>query len=267
MSDCKTCSAPNATLPPNVFYGECQCKAGYVPGSYPCTRCANKCPFCTGYTAADCVFPAENEFITTISSIYGAALPVLTEANSKFCYRLVRPTGTCAAGTAIENVVSSVTNYGTIGSAVFSAAQCRTLLTARWPFVTHWFAVLFPDFKGPELANTNDILRIKSILQLWILQFDPKEMMTWNAIRDAMVTPGDWKNYHATVTQFSVDNKVSYTNFPPVLSAWINGGCGGANCPDLEVFNVRRSECNTGGCTSQLQSGYCTPVLGKNCGT
>ena len=265
---CKTCSDPYATLPPNTLIGTCECKEGFVPGTSPCTPCAGNCVRCIGPLASDCLAPGMKDFISTISSLYGTELPYETETQNMLCYRNYRPQTPCGGQNPLKEAVGEINNYSQIGFATSDAQQCRKLLKARWLFVTYWFAQLFPQFTGPSLANHHDVLAIKSILQLWILQFGPNTMKTWSEIKAAMNSGGDWANYRATATEFSIDGS-NYTPFPSVLATWISGACGGTACPDLKVFNVMRSECDGAECinaNSHIHDNYCVELFNRDCG-
>ena len=260
---CLTCSDPDTELAVdgNPY---CYCRAGFVYPLRPCTRCADNCPFCMGDTADSCVYPDEEEFINVVMyPLSEFHLPYTSETNDMMCYRVKRPTALCNTGTALENAVGDITNYDTT-SATLGMFQCRRLLTATWPFVNRWFDIIFPNFIGPDYSSKEDKDIIKAILKLWILQFGPTEVNTWDHIKTAMLAPGKWMDYSADATQFTTGNPPTSHPFPADLADWI-ATCGGVDCPDLRVFNVLRQECIQG-CTPSVKAfcqdlgvtvGYC----------
>ena len=259
-TNCLTCADPSMEILYTSGMGKCQCKSGYQYGTGPtCTPCPGNCPYCSGPDPSDCMTREESTFIDAIWVFYHLdtpALPYITEQNGKFCYRMHRPTNTCDAGNAIETLVGPISGYSS-NAATFTDAQCTKLLTAHWPYVTHWFDQLFQDFKGPSPATKYDVLWIKTILQLWILQFGPNEMKKWNQIITAMTTPGTWAAYRGDKDQgFSVNGGTDFTAFPPALAAWISSYCSDNHCADLRVFNVKRDSCLDLGCDPSLEQ-YC----------
>lgn len=172
-SKCLTCAGSSTALYPlETNMGECKCKPGYVPDTEPtCTLCAGSCPYCIGPEPSHCTTLEEANFVATMSRLYGSELPYTEETDSMFCYRTSRPSTRCGSGNVFESVIGTIDDYSTLGSAAPTKVQCQTLLTATWPHVVYSFSELFPGFTGPEGVGYNDILTIKTILQVWILQF------------------------------------------------------------------------------------------------
>ena len=161
----------------------------------------------------------------------------------------------------METAAGAINNFGTLAEP--NLAQCKVLLSAQWLYAGYWFEQLFPGFTGPTNANLNDILTIKTILQLWILQFGPLEMSTWSNIKAAMNFHNNaWNSYEATTTHFTTDNWNTEQSFPPALSAWISTYCEDETCPDLKVFNVPRSECDNPDCNDSIKI-YCKYTVNK----
>ena len=217
---CLTCADSDST-PQEIGGGMmCFCRDGFVFGLSPCVSCVDGCPYCLGPDASDCVSPQEKDFITIFQYyVPTLGLPYLTETNDMMCYRTKRPVNACDTGTALGNVMGDIADYDT-KPALPTPGQCRSLLTALWPYVNHWFDVIFPNFTGPDYSSYADRLIIKSILKLWIIQFGPTVVDTWDDIKTAMLAPGPWTTYSADATQFSTDNQVNFHPFPAELSNW-----------------------------------------------
>jgi hypothetical protein len=112
---------------------------------------------------------AEVNFALTAASVYG--LPKLSEQNGSICYR----TGTAShdgSRCSLESVVGAL-DPGTI---TFTKAKCYSLLHAQWGMITYWFTDIFPTFAPPGTASDAEKLKIKTILQLWILQISPASL-------------------------------------------------------------------------------------------
>lgn len=178
-----------------------------------------------------------------------------------FCYRVHRPAATCSPGDVIQNSIGDIANYADLGHAKPTKLQCFALLTIEWPFVNYWFFELFAGFTGPAPASNSELLGIKSILQLWILQFGPNEMQAWTEVLSAVT--GDWKGYTATLKDgFSTDNGENFTPFPEKLQSWLGIYCGNDTnlCTDLLVFNRKDPVCEDETCSSSLASEYCSRI-------
>jgi len=139
--------------------------------------------------------------------------------------------------------------FGSAGSYAPTASQCYKQLQAEWPFVLYWFTNIFPNFTPPTGAFPTDVLKVKTVLQLWILQFGTSEMKTdtdWKAlvtVFNSATTP--WATMLAWVSalrQYTVDGTTP-VDFPEDLSDWLL-----LNSADTAAFNTFSEVCGTSGC-------------------
>jgi hypothetical protein len=136
------------------------------------------------------------------------------------------------------------------------------MLSSQWAYIEHWFSILFPSFSTPDGASSEDILKVKTVLQLWIVQFDPHFMQSnsaWIALLNVFKNPIPWTTMLAWVSPtpgYSTDGSNEFV-FPPDLSDWLahvgadkaafntfsrvcdNAGCGNSHCTDA----IPDSEC------------------------
>jgi hypothetical protein len=132
------------------------------------------------------------------------------------------------------------------------------MLEAEWAFVNYWFTEsLFPNLVMPSDASQVNITKVKTILQLWILQFGPSVMKTdpdWIALVQVFnSSPIPWATMLAWTNtsppQYTTDGSTA-VNFPSGLSTWlstvsvdkaafntfsqvcVNANCGNAHCAD-----------------------------------
>lgn len=261
---CRTCAAFGATLPIYSALGTCECRTGYVAAVSPTTACtpicSPGCSNCIGPHVSECMSIEQANFVKYVATAY--SLPLLTEsASHHFCYFEPKPIVECTPD-PIETVVGPITDYETVARP--TKYQCYNLLTAQWPFLTHWFNSFFPGFVGPQGATENELLKIKSVVYLWILRFGPSEINSWTTIKNMIKASGSaWANYMAwieTPPGVSVQPSLPPDDFPADLLDWLTTSCSGVTvgCKDLDVFNLKSTVCDSA-CTAPTK-GYCAHV-------
>ena len=239
-STCATCTLtgdPNSCLTCKVSNVSAQ---DFLAGA--CVTCPNNCPYCVDTDPASCLSEAEVDFALTATSLYG--LPKLTEQDNYICYRydaVENDESRCA----LEHVVGTLA----AGTITLTKGLCYKLLHSDWPMQNAWFANLFSGFAPPNTASDAEKLQIKTILQLWILQFSPINMETdpdWLPLVAAFNTAGaDWGKYlgwTGTPGRYTLDGSTSKA-FPEELSTWLNIDAG-----DLVALNMKSTVCDTAGC-------------------
>ena len=279
-SKCHTC--PDQTIPPKgTLIGSCGCGEGFVPVkdnvSAACVHCASGCTACYGPAATECLTSEQQDFILMIETMY-PLLPITHETSAHLlCYRQTRPTWD-TSGCSTEPVLAvlgDISGYGTLGSGNPTLKQCSKWLAAQWPFVTHWFTHLFPNFTGPTPVTIRNTI-IQSILYLWILQFGPSEMSDdaeWGTLKADLVAGGNWLWYYGWAGENPgyVTNGPTSTRktFPQVLEDWIKSadGCNKntPTCLDLMVFDYGSTTCDQTPCNIQSECGLINPS--SNCAT
>jgi hypothetical protein len=104
------------------------------------------------------------------------------------------------------------------------------MLKIEWPYVEAQFtADLFSNFATPLTASEEDVLKVKTILQLWILQFGSDIMKTdpdWIALVQVFNTsPIPWTTMLAwtdtSPPQYTTDGS-NAVNFPSDLNTWLS---------------------------------------------
>ena len=267
---CGSCSISGASVSPYSSASSCECRAGYAPNANPvgaCTPCAPAgCPYCIGSDESQCMSPeqaelAQNQLMTPLE------LPMTTEtADHRICYRTPLPTTTCTPD-PIEYVTGPIVDYATVAKP--TSFQCYSLFTAQWPWVTYWFNQLFPTFEGPAPITYTNLLIIKSILKLWILEFGPAEMDTWTDIKAAMNGAGEnWKNYLGWIDSnpgFSTDAGATAHPFPAKLLASMLASSNSMTVmsTDIQVFNQASTVCANATCSPSAKS-YCIQINGAS---
>jgi hypothetical protein len=95
------------------------------------------------------------------------SLPYTAQTHGLLCYRMnIADTSDCA----ISSIASMIGAIGSQGSYAATANQCHDMLKIEWPYVEVEFTShLFSDFASPLTASEEDVLKVKTILQLWIL--------------------------------------------------------------------------------------------------
>ena len=243
-NSCLTCPAGHLPIS-NVSGGTCvviPCViTNIIPGT-TCDPCPNNCPYCVDSDPASCMSKPEVDFALTAASLYG--LPKLSEQNGSVCYR-IETASNDKNRCALESVVGTLA----AGTITLSTAQCYKLLHAQWAFMTYWFSDLFSTFAPPGTASDTEKLKIKTTLQLWIIQFSPIRMKTdpdWQSLVAAFNTAGaDWGKYlgwTGTPGRYTLNGSTRKV-FPEELSAWLR-----TDARDLAALNMKSTVCNTAGC-------------------
>ena len=164
----------------------------------------------------------------------------------------------------IEQITGPILDYGT-GAAKPTQQQCYSMLKALWPFVTYWFDKLFPGFVGPKDCTSLELLSIRAVAYLWILQFGASVMDSWTDMKTVMTgNAGEWENYMAWIDSnagFSLNRGVEAKAFPAEVQTWLVAACKGTTegCKDLAVFNLKSSVCADSSCSAQVK-GYCQQI-------
>jgi hypothetical protein len=147
-----------------------------------------------------------------------------------------------------------------------TAFQCYHLLTAQWPFITYWFNRLFSTFEGPSPITLEELIWIKTTLQIWILHFGPAEMDTWTDIKEAMNDVGEnWVNHMAWIDSspgFSLNAGATVKNFPEELRTWLQSSCTNGSGACLEIsatFNMKSTVCANASCSPEAKT-YCAQI-------
>jgi len=127
----------------------------------------------------------------------------------------------------IPAMTAVMSAFGSAGSYAPTASQCYKQLEAEWSFVLYWFGNIFPQFTPPVGASQTKVLKVKTVLQLWILQFGPSEMTTdldWLAlvaVFNSATTP--WSTlfaWRSDPPKYTTDANTAVA-FPADLSAWM----------------------------------------------
>ena len=249
-NQCLTCTGE--TGGGNVAPGSCTCEGWTKPSL--AGGCCTGCSSCYGPNSNQCLTPEQHDVVTKLAEI--GSLPLSSARTDQLmCFRQRQPTITCTSD-PVEAVIGAITGDTP------ASYQCLKLLVSVWPYLTHWFDQLFPSYSDPSSATADDLLTIKSVIFVWILQFGASEMSrdTWDPLKTALGTGGDWTSYLAwagTDPKFSLDGSVTPLDFPTVLSDWIKNtaGCNQApaGCMDLLPFNTLSTACDTAVCGHKTQ--------------
>jgi hypothetical protein len=112
-----------------------------------------------------------------------------------------------------------------------------------------FFMDIFSGFAPPNTASDAEKLSIKTILQLWILQFSPASLKLdpdWQPLAAAFKTAGaDWTTYMGW-TESPGHYKTGAPapkSFPAELSVWLN-----TDARNLVALNMKSTVCDTFGC-------------------
>jgi hypothetical protein len=101
--------------------------------------------------------------------------------------------------------------------------------------LTYWFAEIFPTFSPPASTPDRSYLVVKTILQLWILQFGPDQLKfntDWVAVVALFNKASDqWALISATGAGYEFNGTPA--SFPQDLSTWIE-----LHLADLAAFNT-----------------------------
>ena len=260
---CTGCKAFGATVPPSSP-GTCVCGTGFVPKTSPtinCEPCTNSCTYClTGMDTYCWDSNTLGALQFAIAARDSFSLPYTTQIHDLLCYRMnVANTPDCA----IPSIVSLIGSIGTQGSYAATKTQCNDMLKAEWAYVDYWFTTLFPNFATPLTASPEDSTKVKTILQMWILQFGSNVMKTdpnWIVLVGVFNrSPIPWDTMLAWTNtsppQYTIDGSTE-VNFPSGLSTWLSAMnnektafntftkvCGDSNCGYVHCANARRDFC------------------------
>ena len=160
-------------------------------------------------------------------------LPTVPETAGSICYR-TKVSGHDCILTAVEAITGDI-HTATPGTLSPTATDCYGLLKAQWPMITYWFEELFPTFSPPASTTDRDYVVVKTILQLWILQFGPDQLKfdaDWIAVVGLFNKSSDEWGY-ISATNNGVFYGMGMINFPPELAAWIV-----LHPEDLKAFNT-----------------------------
>lgn len=261
--ECTGCHS-NASLPNGQVAGACACNQGfYMKVDYTCGACVPAgCLYCIGPNPAECMTSNQAAFVKRLATAY--SLPSLQESSDHLiCYRTPLP----VCSDAITLVVGAVPNYGG-GNVSLDAYQCYELLKAVWPSITHWFSQLIPGFTGPAGASESELLTIKSVIYLWILQYGPAQLKydgAWIDLTTAFkAASSNWANYLAWMggsPGYTLDAGASTKSFPADLQAWLANSCSG-DClvQELAVLNLKSTVCQNPSCVGmKSRCGLATP--------
>ena len=226
--------------------GTCVCGDGYVYQVSPtsaCVGCTNASKYCL--SAADTYqWTSSGAYhFARVAHILDSALPYTTTTHDLLCYRSKVVDDNDCAVTALNTLV------GSFGTSPYSptSAQCSGIISSQWGYVEHWFTILFPDFVAhpPAGASSEDILKVKTVLQLWIVQFDPYLMQSdtaWIALRNAFKNPIPWTTMLAWTSptpKYTIDGSTEVA-FPTDLAAWL-----AQVSVDKAAFNTFSTVCST----------------------
>jgi len=257
--ECLTCKAPGATLSGNT----CVCGSGYAYAISPssCTGCPSSHSYCLSGTDTY-VWPSQDIVIFALTASSLDSLPYQSQTHNLLCYREDIVNVNDCTITAITNEIGSI---GTAGSYAATLTQCYNLLSMEWGFVTSWFTTMFPNFTPPVTAALGNVNKVKTILQLWILQFGPSDMKEdtdWQAlvsVFNSATTP--WTTMMAWTSpspQYTTDG-TTVVNFPADLTTWL-----GLVSVDVAAFNTFNTVCGTANCGNS----NCAKALPSSpCGT
>ena len=231
-TECFSCVAAFATTT-DPLGGYCYCNAGYEDRESPtsdCAPCDPSCSHCSGGSIVSCMSEEQAAFNRIAAALHN--LPLVAETDGMICYRTPTTGNDCTLA-AIEAITTDI-HTANPGSLSPTPAQCHQLLKAEWAMLTYWFNHLFPTFAPPPTTD-RDYLVIKTILQLWILQFGPYTMkngVLWKGVTDAFNLPSDqWGAISADETNYSVGS--GPLNYPLDLAAWL-----ALHPADLQAFNT-----------------------------
>lgn len=160
-------------------------------------------------------------------------LPIVPETNGAICYRTPVAGNDCTL-TAVEGVTGDI-HTATPGTLSPSPAQCHQLLKTEWGMITYWFDQLFRDFSPPASTTDRSYLVVKTILQLWILQFGPHAMkndLLWQGVVAVFnLSTDQWPLIQASETSYF--HGTDELNYPQDLATWL-----ALHPADLAAFNT-----------------------------
>lgn len=247
-----------------------------------CGTCDGTCTSCVGPSPAECMSNQEQvDFVRQVSN--ALHLPRLTETTDHLlCFnqpRLTWDTSGCAEDPLLAAVTGTISGYTSGTGATPTQSQCYELLSTQWYWLIGWFDTLFPNFTGPADATDSQILTIKSVIYLWILNFGPAEMKSseWTELTTVLTdATRDWTKLLGWAGESpmyaTVETSTDAKSYPSILEAWLksDSGCGGktAGCVDLAVFNLKSSLCYSpctvqSFCTKADSTSYCA-INGAN---
>jgi len=203
-----------------------------------CVPCINGSSYCLSGADTYSWKSAEAFQFAVAANSLGDSLPYLTTTHELLCYRInVIDVNDCTIS-ALNGVDGIFVNGQPTPN------QCYAILTAEWPYVEHWFTTLFPNFAAPAGASTANAAKVKTVLQLWILQFDPYFMQTdpawvqliavFNSVSTPWTTLLAWT--HPTPKYSTTGSNI--LEFPTELSAWLT-----LKPADKAAFNTFSTVC------------------------
>jgi len=186
------------------------------------------------------------DFVQYVGTAFG--LPYQVETGGRICFHSSISATDCSSDSIVA-VTGTIADFATVAKPTLF--QCYRLLKAEWSLVIYWFGYLFSGFVGPQGATSAELLKIKSVLHLWILQFGAGEINTWTAIKSAVNAPAsEWTKYMAWLgptSGFSVDAGANVLPYPADLQTWLTSSCSDSavECKDLDVFNLKSTACSS----------------------
>jgi hypothetical protein len=163
------------------------------------------------------------------------------------CYRDNLSDASICADDALNHVVGVAAG----GTFTPTRDKCHAVLDAMWPSVKYWYSTIFShSFDFPVGSTFANQLKIKTVLQQWIYQFDVADMQTdvhWLAIVNLFnnLSAGEWGTVMAwggANPQYSTDGNNQF-DFPAQLKAWLMH-----SDTDLAAFNTLTTVCEAPGC-------------------
>ena len=253
-NSCLTCKAANASVQ-DILGGTCPCPiTNVIPGT-TCDPCPNDCPYCVDSDPASCMSKAEVDFALTATSLYG--LPTLSEQNASICYR-TRTASHDKSRCALEAVLGTLVP----GAITLTTSQCYKLLNSEWTMLAYWFTNIFSNFAPPNTLSDAEKLKIKTVLELWLLQFSPaslKQDPDWQPLVAAFNDiSADWTRYLGWARAprgFTLDGTATLL-FPAELDTWL-----GTENRDLVALNVKSTVCDASGCGFAHECWSINPAL------
>ena len=255
-NQCTSCAAPGATLKS----GTCVCGDGYVYQVSPitCVACTNASKYCL--SAADTYqWRSSGAYhFARVAHLLDSALPYTTTTHGLLCYRSKVVDDNDCTINALTSVV------GSIGSSPYAptSAQCSAIISSQWAYVEHWFPILFPDFDDQTSGSSypEEILKVKTVLQLWIVQFDVYFMKSdpaWITLRNAFRRLIPWNlmlAWTSPTPKYTI-NSITEVAFPTDLAAWL-----AQVSADKAAFNTFSRVCSTCGnthCANAIPTSGC----------
>ena len=221
------------------------------PATTPCVPCYSGCSYCFTNALEGCTKKDPFTFALNFASF---GLPLTVQTDRLICYRQPLPTLSCDPLTPILGSLNPDVN----GLVHPNLGQCYILLQTQWPIVVLYFGKVFEHFTPPT-ATEAEVYELKTVLWLWILQFNPSTMKTdpdWVALEavfnDAAINWAGLLAWGGATPGYLAGG--STHSFPTGLtpSAW-----------ELKLFNSFSTVCNANSCGYGPQCLLVAP--GSNC--